>query len=136
MGLFGNKKVAADQKSILDIPDPAGYNEVVDYLVGLSDQEYDTVQKVANIYREADKKAAESLGVDCEITSFIRPPEVEKDLDYQDLPSEPMSTAVDDFLDTEMTSVFLDEEPVQAKDKIKKTKQKVMAEIKSKIKKS
>ncbi len=38
------------------------YNQVLDYLVGLPKTEYDRVIKVANVYREADKKAAQILG--------------------------------------------------------------------------
>lgn len=57
------------QKSALD------YNKVRDWLVGLSDEDYQTMQKVARIYRKSDKDAAKALGIDLEPTTFISDPE-------------------------------------------------------------
>lgn len=54
---------------------PVDYNTVVDYLIGLSDGDYDKVCKVANVYRNAHKDACAVLGVENEPTSFINPPE-------------------------------------------------------------
>lgn len=50
------------------------YNSVLDYLVGLSDKDYETVLKVSEIYRHANEKANSVLGLPAEPTTFIHPP--------------------------------------------------------------
>lgn len=78
MGIFSNKK----KRSVFDDPEgavfpadpPTDYNNTVDYLVGLSSEDYDKVFKVANIYRTANIDAALALGVPNEPTTFINNP--------------------------------------------------------------
>ncbi len=47
------------------VPKPliADYQESLDYIVGLSDKEFDRLIKVANIYRQANKDANKALGI-------------------------------------------------------------------------
>ncbi len=53
------------------------YDNVLGWLVGLSEVDFDKVTKVANIYRKADFEAAQELEVTNEPTTFINPPEPE-----------------------------------------------------------
>jgi len=52
--------------------DPVNYNSVLDYLVGLSEVDYDKMCKVTGIYREANSKAAEVLGVADQPTTILK----------------------------------------------------------------
>lgn len=52
------------------------YNGVIDYLTGLSAEDYQKTIKVAEIYRKAEDEAAAALGVERKPTTFINPPEV------------------------------------------------------------
>lgn len=61
------------------------YSNVLEWLVGLSAQDYAKVLQVANIYREADQKAAGALGVANEPTTFIDPPEAAPADDFLDM---------------------------------------------------
>ena len=57
------------------------YNSVVDWLTGLSQEDYDKVGRVVSIYRKAQGEAAEVLGVPNEPSTFINPPEPAADPD-------------------------------------------------------
>jgi hypothetical protein len=50
------------------------YESVMDFLLGLSDKDYDTVFKVANIHRQANKDASAVRGKAYEPTTFIDSP--------------------------------------------------------------
>lgn len=81
MGLFNSR----DKSSILDFkpasiypveaPQVVNYDSVLDYLVGLSKEDYDTICKVAVIYRKANADAAAAQGIDNAPMTFIKPPE-------------------------------------------------------------
>lgn len=47
------------------------YNSVLDYLVGLSDDDHDKIFKVSAIYRKANKQASEVLGVEDQAVNTI-----------------------------------------------------------------
>lgn len=92
MGIFSNKK----KRSVFDDPEgavfpadpPTDYNYTVDYLVGLSSEDYDKVFKVANIYRTANIDAALALGVPNKPTTYITPPK-----SIVRSPNDPLETA-------------------------------------------
>lgn len=76
--LFGKKKsLNADPGKIWAIdPEPVvDYNSVMEWLVGLSGADYTKVCQVAAINRQADFESCKVLGVECEPTTFIKPPE-------------------------------------------------------------
>ncbi len=113
MGLFGKDKRSNVPEMVLDDEQPIGeaanYNTVIDYLVGLSKEDYEKVGKVAVIYREANLEACAALGVDCEPTSFITAPKAEM----------PEEDEVDEMLDDELAAAFLEDEPKPTKKKRK-----------------
>lgn len=91
MGLFNNKsKVPAfllDDEPQRTEQEPVTYNAVLDYLVGLSDDDHDKLFKVSGIYRTANKKASEVLGIDEEPTASLdqpAAPEVDEDQALED----------------------------------------------------
>lgn len=79
MSLFGNKKKELpplmSEAEIMGMPEVANYESALNYLIGLSDKEYDQVIKVAGIHRKAYQEAAGVLGQANEPTTFITPPE-------------------------------------------------------------
>lgn len=109
MGLF-NKKDSLQKKPALlfdteeqdFVRQEAGYNEVVDYLVGLSDEDYIKVCKVAEIYRKANAEALEALGIENQPTTFIQQPEPEE-------PEQSEDELADNFLDDELDNAFLED---------------------------
>lgn len=52
--------------------DPVNYDTVLDWLLGLSNQDYDTMINVVQIYREANASAAKALGVEDKPTTELR----------------------------------------------------------------
>lgn len=84
MGLFGNKN-----KSDLDlkpghflfddeteiVPEPINYNTVLEYLAGLSAEDYKKVIKCAEITRKSYAEQCKVLDIENEPTTFIYPPE-------------------------------------------------------------
>lgn len=76
MGLFKKeKKELAPLWSEGELADIAvNYESVLDYLQRLSDSDFDTVIKVAGIYRKANHEAAKALGGEFEPTAFILEP--------------------------------------------------------------
>lgn len=69
MGLFDKKntdettaQLLADIDEQIDEGD-SERSKVLDYMLELSDEEYDKLLKVAKIYRDANRKAADIIGV-------------------------------------------------------------------------
>lgn len=101
MGIFDRKK----KSTLTELPavltkedDPVNYNSVLDYLVGLSRAEYDKLQKVSVIYRNANKDAAKILGVKDEATVELQPPK-------------PSDEEIDKALDDSLAGDFIDDDP-------------------------
>lgn len=72
--LFSKRKKELPQLISDEELDAVDYNQVLEWLVGLSKDDYKKVCNVANIYREADQAAAAELGIANEPTSSINPP--------------------------------------------------------------
>lgn len=53
---------------------PISFEQALEYLIGLSDKEFDQTFAIAETYRKADQAAAEALGTEKEPRSFINPP--------------------------------------------------------------
>lgn len=75
MGLFGNKKrelppLISDEELFPSV----NYDSVLDWLLGLSVQEYSQVLQVAGIHRKAIEEAAKVLGKPNEPTTQIDDP--------------------------------------------------------------
>lgn len=70
MSIFSKRKkpgfLALKPGNILPHGAPAkvDFDTVLDYLLGLSEEDFSTVGKIAAIYRKADEDAAKALGVD------------------------------------------------------------------------
>lgn len=79
MGMFNKKKQAELPDPIWQEDEPAEvtYESVVEWLVGLSDEDYTKVCEVVKVYRQAEKDVAIALGVTKEPTAFINMPEPE-----------------------------------------------------------
>lgn len=82
MGLFGKDKkqplpALFDDRELDAITEGVNFNTAVDWLVGLSDEDYKKVQDYVIVYRHAAKAGAEALGVENEPTTFIHPPQPE-----------------------------------------------------------
>lgn len=78
MGLFNRKNQQARATYFGEpiIPeDPVNYDQVLEYLVGLSAEDYTAICQVAAIYRQADFEAAKVHGRKLEPTTFITPPQ-------------------------------------------------------------
>lgn len=76
--MFGKRKrelppLISDEE--IDRMTDVNYNTVLEWLVGLSDQDFDKVCKISTIYRQADKDAAQELEMPNEPVTFIHPPE-------------------------------------------------------------
>lgn len=68
MDLFKRKKKQPTESSILatideQLEEGNDYNNTLNYLVGLTDDEYEKMLKCAKVYREADKKVAAIMEV-------------------------------------------------------------------------
>ena len=70
MGIFSK-----NNKSVEAVDQPANYNTTLDYLVGLSVDEFAKVVKIAEAYRQTDAVAAGILGIKHEPTTFIGEPD-------------------------------------------------------------
>jgi hypothetical protein len=90
VGILDNFKRKSAERQPVVLPesmkaqDPVNYNSVLDYLVGLSADDFKRMTKSAEIYRKANKDVAGLLGVEDEPTTSIQTtrPEVEgEDLD-------------------------------------------------------
>jgi hypothetical protein len=78
MGLFNTNKRSKVPAFLLDDDErettndnEISYNSVLDYLVGLSDDDHDKIFKVSAIYRKANKQASEVLGVEDQAINTI-----------------------------------------------------------------
>lgn len=126
MGLFDKKRKelpAIFQPSELDDqPAEADYNQVIHYLSGLSDEDYETICKVAVIYREAWAKVAEALGLDNLPTTFIKPPELPKDSVQDPATADKLADSFLDDDDADLAAI-IDEPEFLETDSAKKSKQ-------------
>lgn len=82
MGIFNNKDKKPVPSLFLDDelePEQVAvdYNGAMDYLIGLSDEDYKKVCTVAEIYRKSQQDAAEALGIENTPTTFINAPVTE-----------------------------------------------------------
>lgn len=79
MGLFGNnkKQPLPDLMTPADYEDVASYTSALNYLIGLSGDDYTKVTQIAAIHRQANYDSAQVLGEELEPTTFINPPEPE-----------------------------------------------------------
>lgn len=112
MGIFNTNKRSKVPAFLLDDTEQAttsdqeiSYNSVLDYLVGLSDDDHDKIFKVSAIYRKANKQASEVLGVEDQAVNTIG-----------DLPAT-TDSADDDVSDDELDAMlngdtpFIEDEP-------------------------
>lgn len=116
MGILDNfKRKGADRAPVvipeaMKMQDPVNYNSVLDYLVGLSQDDFKKMTKSAEIYRKANRDVAGLIGVEDEPTTSIQTSQPE--LEDEDLDN--MLAANSD----DLTAAFLEDElPV---DKVKK----------------
>lgn len=100
MSLFFKDSIENVQPNINSIaPEPTaiGYNEVLDYLVALHDDDYEKLLKVANIYRRAERQVADVLN-----QANTEAPEVaEKPEPKQDGENSEANEIIDSFLETD-----------------------------------
>lgn len=122
MGLFDRKSkkelpslFAEDE--LQPEPQPYGYNEAIDYLTGLSEKDYETVCKVAVIYRQAQADVAATLGIENEPSTFITQP-VPEPVDTLGHPISKPSTLLDDDDGDADISAILDDEPGFIEDEV------------------
>lgn len=75
-GLFGKRKSRSSEPVTLPdamkAEDPVNYNSVLDYLVGLSGDDFKKMTKSAEIYRKANKDVASLLDIEDEPTTAIK----------------------------------------------------------------
>lgn len=70
--LRGERKAnPVELPALLKPENPVNYDSVLDYLVGLSKEDYDKLIKVTGIYRDANKKAASVLDVEDQPTTTL-----------------------------------------------------------------
>lgn len=103
MSLFFQKSIDSVQPtssiaaSLATEPASIGYNEVLDYLVALHDDDYEKLLKVANIYRRAERQVADVLN-----QANTEAPEVaEKPEPKQDSENSEADEIIDSFLETD-----------------------------------
>lgn len=86
MGIF------TKTKKVEVVEQPANYNTALDYLIGLSTEDFAKVVRIAEEYRKTDAVAAGILGIKHEPTTFIGEPDFkgksldEINLKYEKLP--------------------------------------------------
>lgn len=100
MSLFFKDSIENVQPNINSTaPEPAsiGYNEVLDYLVALHDDDYEKLLKVANIYRRAERQVADVLNQ----ASADTPEATEKPEPKQDSENSEADEIIDSFLETD-----------------------------------
>lgn len=99
MGLFFKdsiENIRPNSNSIAPEPVGIGYNEVLDYLVALPDDDYEKLLKVANIYRRAERQVADVLNP----TSTDAPEATEKPAPKQDSEDPELDEVIEGFLET------------------------------------
>lgn len=111
MGLFERKKPVIEN-TFLNVPkeaetgDAVNYNSVLDYMLTLTDEDYEKLLKVAKVYRDANKKAAEIIGAEgVAIETMGEPLKSEVDI-IADTDDE---EALDNFLNEELTAAFIED---------------------------
>lgn len=117
MGIFDRKRKVEDLPSLfapgelMPHESPIEYEQVLEYLVGLSDQDFTTITQVAVVYRTADTECAKIMGKkSVKPTTFINPP----DTKFQDeLKKQMAADSNHEFLDDddELNIAFLEDEP-------------------------
>lgn len=98
MSLFFKDSIENVQPNINSTaPEPAsiGYNEVLDYLVALHDDDYEKLLKVANIYRRAERQVADVLNQ----TNTEAPEVTEKPAPKQDGANSEVADEVNEIID-------------------------------------
>lgn len=100
------KKPLGEIPEIMKPENPVNYNSVLDYLTGLSKEDYGKIIKSANIYRDANAKVAKVVGIEDTPTHELMPSQpddeqIDKDLDNM-LEADDLSTA---FLDDDAPGV-------------------------------
>lgn len=106
MKLWGNReKPEPKLAGVLGKEEPAvNYNSVLDYLTGLSAQDYNKITRVAVIYRNANKEAAKIIGVKDEPTQPLLEPK-------------PTDEEIDQALDDTLAGNFLEDDLPESKPK-------------------
>lgn len=107
----------AELPAAMQPEDPVNYNSVLDYLVGLSTDDFKKMTKSAEIYRKANKDVANLLEVEDEPTTAIKTekPEISDD-------------ELDDMLNTPpdaLAAAFIDNEPAPKPKKVQSTEKKI-----------
>lgn len=113
MGILDNLRTKRERQpvealAILKPENPVNYDSVLDYLAGLSEEDYKKITKVTGIYREANRKAATVLDVEDQPTSALVEPKPSED---------EIDQALDSMLDEpDLATAFLedDEQPEPA----------------------
>lgn len=112
MGIFNNKDNKPVPSLFLDDEleqevQPVDYNGAMDYLIGLSDEDYKKVCTVAEIYRKSQQDAAAALGVENQPTTFITKP-VTETVQTMDGKQYPIDDAVqtDDDEDADIAAII------------------------------
>lgn len=136
MGLFGKDKKQHELPPLFRDDELDGlapeatvdFNGVVDYLVGLSDEDYKKLQNYVVVYRHAAKAGAEALGIENEPTTFINPPEAPTvaDSTFADDNGKikvPVKDDEDDLLlDDELEAAFLEDDTTPSAKRAKGSK--------------
>jgi len=97
MRFLNRRKPGARAEAVKWEDDPADFATAMDYITGLSEEEYSKFVEVSVVYRSTYKKAAEILGKENKPTTTI-------DCKRQDYES-----AIDD----DLAAAFLEDEPVK-----------------------
>lgn len=125
MGLFGKDKkqplpALLDDRELDAITEGVNFNSAVDWLVGLSDEDYKKVCEYVTVYREAAAKGAVALGIENEPTTFINPPQPETI-------ESPIASDEPDFLDgdDDIAAAFLADDEAEQKAEAEKVNVKV-----------
>lgn len=102
------------------------YSSVLDYLVGLSSEEFDKVVNVAGIYRKANEDAAAALGIENEPSTFITQPEMPENTELvpRDVNHIKPKTILDDDDDDADIASILDDEPAFIADDVPEPRKK------------
>lgn len=95
----------------------ADYDLVMNWLIGLSEDDFNKVIKVAGVYRKADVDANTALGIETKPTTSIQPPylftdaEIKAAIDEADIRADELDPIDMAFLDEDEPTGFLDDDP-------------------------
>lgn len=88
MGLFDRKKKEFPPLVSDHSTQTVNFNTVVEYLEGLSNEDYTKTLHVVSVYRGANAEANKILGNDNEPTTFIKEPSIElEDIEFIETPA-------------------------------------------------